>query len=153
MKKILSLTLWMFCLLAATHAYAQPQAPEPAVKTGFAGTYTTLPVFPGCSEDSDEITRLICFENGVREVIMKNVKYPPVAQEQGISGVVYVRITIGPAGELKEVRSVEGRAYDKDLEAEALRVLKKLPPMAKPATLDGEPVSVHFIQPVRFALH
>ena len=152
MKKIRSISILLFCLLPGVVLFAQSQAPEPAVKTGFAGAYSSLPVFPGCDADSDESTRLRCFQNGVRDVIMKNVQYPPMAREQGISGVVYVRIMIGTQGEVKEVQSVQGRTYNKELEAEAVRVLKKLPALTKPATLDGEPVHVQFIQPVRFVL-
>lgn len=83
---------------------------------------------------------------------MKNVQYPPVAREQGIPGVVYVRIVIGTRGEVKEVQSVQGRTCNRELETEAVCVLKKLPAITKPATLYGEPVQIQFVQPVRFVL-
>lgn len=152
MRKILFVALLISCLTCAA-SYAQPEAPEPDVKTGFEGPFSTLPVFPGCDGESNETSLLGCFQEGVRNVIIQHVQYPPMAREEGISGVVYVRFTIGTEGEVKDVRSVTGHTYPKDLEAEAIRVLRKLPAMSKPATLNGEPVSIQFIQPVRFVLN
>lgn len=152
MKKLLFFALLISGLTCAA-SYAQPEAPEPAIRTGFEGTFSTVPVFPGCDGETSETSLLGCFQEGVRSVIIQNVKYPPMAREEGISGVVYVRFTIGTEGEVKEVRSVTGRSYNKELEAEAIRVLKKLPAMSRPAMLNGEPVNVQFVQPVRFVLN
>ncbi|MBL0911803.1 MAG: energy transducer TonB [Bacteroidia bacterium] len=152
MKKFLFFALLISGFLGA-RSYAQPEAPEPAIKTGFEGSFSTVPVFPGCDGETNEGSLLGCFQEGVRNVIIQNVKYPPMALEQGISGVVYVRFTIGTEGEVKDVRSVTGRTYNKELETEAIRVLRKLPAMSKPATLNGEPVNVSFVQPVRFVVN
>ena len=57
--------------------------------------------------------------------IQKNVKYPPIAKEYNITGKVYVSFIIERDGRVNHVKVVRG--VDKNLDAEAIRVIKSLP--------------------------
>ncbi len=64
-------------------------------------------------------------EEGFREYVGKNTQYPAVAQENGISGRVFVEFTINQRGELVDAKVV--RPVDPSLDNEALRVVRSSP--------------------------
>lgn len=78
-----------------------------------------------------------------------NLVYPAIAAERGIQGTVTLRFVVNANGEIGEVQIMRG--LDKDLEREAVRVVKKLPKFI-PGRQNGQPVSVWFTLPVRFRL-
>ena len=96
----------------------------------------TMPEFPGG-------------ELGLIKYIQRNVKYPPIAKEYNITGKVYVNCIIEKDGSVSNVKVVRG--VDKNLDAEALRVIKSLPKYI-PGTQRGEPVRVMFTIPINFRL-
>ena len=81
--------------------------------------------------------------------IDSHIKYPPSAAKNNIQGKVVVQFVVkndGSIGEVKVVRSV-----DKDLDKEAIRVIKSLPKFT-PGRHDGKAVSVWYSLPVPFKL-
>jgi len=80
--------------------------------------------------------------------IGKNFRYPEIAQEMGIQGRVSVMFTIQKDGSIGNVRM---RGPDKSLEAEAARIIGKLPKMT-PGKQRGRPVRVPFSIPITFKL-
>ena len=107
-----------------------------------------VPVFPGCESVSKEEQRL-CFQQKMQEHVRKNFRYPEIAQELGIQGPVYVLFTIDKDGSITNIRM---RGPDKNLEAEAMRIIKKLPQMM-PGRQRGIPVRVPFSIPIIFKLN
>ncbi|MCK3686063.1 M56 family metallopeptidase [Maribellus sp. YY47] len=95
-----------------------------------------MPVFPGG-------------ENGLRKYIANSVKYPVLAQENGIQGKVYVTFVVGKDGFVKNARIARG--VDPVLDKEALRVVNTLPQW-KPGIQRGEPVNVSYTVPINFVL-
>jgi len=89
-------------------------------------------------------------EQGFREWVGKNTSYPAVAQENGISGRVYVEFSISKTGEVIDVRLLRG--VDPLLDAEALRVIKSSPKW-EPGRQRGKPVKVKYQFPVNFKLN
>ena len=77
------------------------------------------------------------------------VKYPVIAQENGIQGRVVTSFVVDKEGNIKQVK-VE-RGVDPALDAEALRVVKAMPKWI-PAKQKGEAVAVRYILPVQFRL-
>ncbi len=73
-------------------------------------------------------------EKACKEFINKNVVYPASAQENGVEGVVVVSFTVKTDGTIGNIKIK--RMVDPDLEAEAVRVVKKMPNW-QPATEDG----------------
>ena len=82
--------------------------------------------------------------------IWKNVKYPSICKEYNITGKVYVSYIVDKQGEVTNVKIVRG--VDKNLDAEAVRVVKSLPKYT-PGTQRGKPVRVMFTMPINFTLN
>ncbi|WP_350284956.1 energy transducer TonB [uncultured Croceitalea sp.] len=104
-----------------------------------------VPVFPGCEGSSNKKQ---CFQDMMQKHIRKNFRYPEIAQEMGVQGRVSVLFVIGKDGSIGNIRM---RGPDKNLEAEALRIIKKLPKMT-PGKQRGRAVKVPFSIPITFKL-
>ena len=108
-------------------------------------------------EDDDEFFMVV--ENmpefpggdlGLMKYIQKNVKYPAIAKEYNITGKVYVSFIVDKSGKVTNVKVVRG--VDKNLDAEAVRVVKSLPKY-KPGKQRGKSVRVMFTIPINFTLN
>ncbi|MFO7844040.1 MAG: energy transducer TonB [Bacteroidales bacterium] len=97
-----------------------------------------MPTFQGESSDA------------FRTYIQQNLKYPVIAQENGISGRVYVQFDISPEGNV--INAVVVRGVDPSLDKEALRVVKSSPKWS-PGKQRGRPVRVRFTFPIVFQLN
>lgn len=104
-----------------------------------------VPVFPGCENESD---KRACFNKMMQKHIGKNFRYPEIAQEMGVQGRVNVMFVIQKDGSIGSVRM---RGPDKNLEAEAARIISKLPKMT-PGKQRGRAVRVPFSIPITFKL-
>ncbi|MFT6211672.1 MAG: protein TonB [Bacteroidia bacterium] len=87
---------------------------------------------------------------GLLKYIGENVEYPPIAKENGITGVVYVSYIVDKNGKVIDVKVVRGA--DPFLDKEAARVVKGLKGY-KPGKQRGKPVPVQFTIPIRFVLN
>ena len=87
---------------------------------------------------------------GLMKYIQRNVKYPAIAKEYNITGKVYVSFIVDKSGSVTNVKVVRG--VDKNLDAEALRVVKSLPKY-KPGKQRGIAVRVMFTIPINFTLN
>lgn len=81
--------------------------------------------------------------------ITLHLKYPVIAQENGIQGVVVVRFVVGPTGEVTNV--IVFRPLDQACDKEAVRVIQSMPKWV-PGKQNGKPVPVYYTVPVRFKL-
>lgn len=106
-----------------------------------------VPIFPGC-EKVAKSERRNCFQEQMNKHIRKNFRYPEIAQEMGIQGRVYVNFIIAKDGSISNIRM---RGPDKNLEAEAQRIISKLPQMT-PGKQRGRAVRVPFSIPITFRL-
>lgn len=95
-----------------------------------------MPIFPGGQ------TALV-------QYIASHLKYPPVAQENGVQGRVFVSFVVGEDGYVEDVQVIKG--VDPSLDKEAVRVVKSLPRWT-PGNQQGKPVRVRYSVPVTFAL-
>ena len=87
---------------------------------------------------------------GLMKFIQKNVRYPAIAKEYNITGKVYVSFIVDRQGSVTNVKIVRG--VDKNLDAEALRVVSLLPKY-KPGKQRGKAVRVMFTIPINFTLN
>ncbi len=85
----------------------------------------------------------------LRTYLAKNVKYPIVAQENGIQGKVYVTFVVDRDGSVSNARVARG--VDDSLDKEALRVVNSLPKW-KPGKQGGKTVRVSYTVPISFVL-
>lgn len=81
--------------------------------------------------------------------IARNLTYPPAAAEEGVSGTVSVQFIVEKDGSLTGFTIARGK--HPALDAEAIRVLKKMPKW-NPGRVNGAPVRVTYMLPVRFQL-
>ncbi len=82
------------------------------------------------------------------EAVRSRVRYPPLAQRQGIEGVVYLELYIDDEGRIRRVEVLRDPGYG--LGEAAVEAFDGL--TATPAFANGEPVAVRFRYPVRFSL-
>lgn len=79
----------------------------------------------------------------------KAIKYPQMAADAGIQGVVYVTFEVDKDGKVKDVKVLRGIGGGCD--EEAIRVVKAMPAW-KPGKQRGKPVRVQYNLPIRFTL-
>jgi protein TonB len=87
---------------------------------------------------------------GLMKYIQKNIKYPAIAKEYNITGKVFIQFIVDKTGSVINVKVVRG--VDKNLDAEAVRVIKSLPKY-KPGKQRGKAVRVMFTVPINFTLN
>ena len=95
-----------------------------------------MPAFPGGDAE-------------LMKYLSSHINYPPMAMENNIQGRVIVQFVVTKTGKVGEVRVVRG--VDRDLDNEAVRVVKSLPDFI-PGKMNGQAVNVWYTLPVTFKL-
>jgi protein TonB len=95
-----------------------------------------MPMFPGGD------TELLKF-------ISKSIKYPVIAQENGVQGRVICTFVVNRDGSVVDAEVVRG--VDPSLDKEAIRVIGTMPKWA-PGKQRGKPVRVKYTVPITFRL-
>lgn len=88
-------------------------------------------------------------EVALLKYLQKNIKYPPIAKENGIEGTVYISFIVFEDGSIQQVKVA--RDIGGGCGKEAMRVVKKMPRW-KAGKQRGKPVRVRFNIPVKFKL-
>jgi TonB family protein len=83
------------------------------------------------------------------QFIASNVKYPSIAQKNGVQGRVITQFTVGKDGSITDAKVL--RSVDPYLDKEALRVISAMPKW-KPGKQGGKAVATRFTVPVVFRL-
>ncbi len=96
----------------------------------------TMPKFPG-----GDVELLKFFGS--------NIKYPPLAKQHDVQGMVILSFTIDENGGIEDLKIVRG--IDPTIAEEALRLAKQMPKWS-PGKVNGKPVKVAFKLPIRFKL-
>ena len=110
-------------------------------------------------EDDDEEIFAIVEENAeypggngeLLKEIAKNLRYPPLAQEKGIQGKVYLKFIVNEDGSISDI-NIEKEIGDGCGQA-AVDAIKLLSKKFEPGKQKGVPVKVYFTLPVKFTLH
>lgn len=121
-------------VLKLKEAVAQPE-PKPEVEKVF-DVVEQMPSFPGGP-------------SALMEWLSNNVKYPVVAQENGVQGRVVVSFVVERDGSITDVKVVRG--VDPSLDKEASRVVRAMPRWI-PGKQNGSAVRVMYNVPVAFRL-
>jgi len=88
-------------------------------------------------------------QEGFRQWIGDNLRYPEAAKKDGLTGKVYVQFVVNSKGMVTDVKVVRG--ISPELDAEAIRVTKSSPAW-EPGKHEGKNVAVQFTYPVNFLL-
>ncbi len=108
-----------------------------------------MPTFPGCESISDKAERKKCVDKKLLEFIYGNIKYPAIARENGVEGMVVITFVVEKDGSITDARIA--RDIGAGCGQEALRVVNMMPKW-NPGKQRGRPVRVQFNLPIRFKL-
>ncbi|MBQ0063446.1 MAG: energy transducer TonB [Prevotella sp.] len=100
----------------------------------------------------DVVEQMPSFPGGdaaLMQYLQKSIRYPVVAEENGIQGRVIIRFVVEKNGSIGEVQVA--RSVDPSLDKEAVRVVKSMPKWI-PGKQNGSAVRVWFTLPVQFRL-
>jgi len=100
----------------------------------------------------DVVEQMPSFPGGDAELMKylnEHMKYPVVAEENGIQGRVICTFVVERDGSITDVKVV--KSVDPSLDKEAVRVLKSMPKWI-PGRQNGSPVRVKYTVPVTFRL-
>ena len=122
-------------VLKLKEAVAQPE-PKPEVENKVFDVVEQMPSFPGG-------------QAALMDYLSNNVKYPVVAQENGVQGRVVVSFVVEKDGSITDVKVV--KSVDPSLDKEAARVVKSMPRWI-PGKQNGSAVRVKYNVPVSFRL-
>ncbi|MCI5709793.1 MAG: TonB family protein [Prevotella sp.] len=124
-------------VLQAKQDIAQPEPPKhEEVENKVFTTVEQMPSFPGG-------------DAALMNWLRKNVRYPAVAEENGIQGRVVVSFVVERNGSITDVQVV--KSVDPSLDKEASRVVKSMPNWI-PGKQNGSAVRVKYNVPVTFRL-
>ena len=113
-----------------------PPAPKPEVSNKVFDVVEEMPSFPGG-------------QGALMSFLYSNIKYPVVAQENGVQGRVIVGFVVERDGSITDVKVM--RSVDPSLDREAQRVVRAMPRW-KPGKQNGSAVRVKYTVPVVFRL-
>ena len=88
-------------------------------------------------------------QSALNKWLSQNIRYPEAAQQNGVSGRVVVRFVVEKDGSISGVSVLKG--VDKDLDNEAIRVVKRMPKW-QAGKNNGQAVRSYFTLPVTFKL-
>ncbi|NQV53422.1 MAG: energy transducer TonB [Flavobacteriales bacterium] len=90
-------------------------------------------------------------ERALFEFLGKNTKFPAIAKDAGIQGIVYVQFVVMEDGSINDDMITILRGVHPALDTEAIRVVKSMPDW-KPGRQRGKAVRVYYKLPFRFIL-
>ncbi|MBQ8065607.1 MAG: energy transducer TonB [Prevotella sp.] len=122
-------------VLKAKEVIAQPEPPKEE-ETKVFDVVEQMPSFPGGPA-------------ALMQFLSSNIKYPVVAEENGIQGRVVCTFVVEKDGSITDVRVV--KSVDPSLDKEAMRVVKSMPKWI-PGKQNGSAVRVKYTVPVTFRL-
>ena len=101
--------------------------------------------------DQEEMPQYPGGDKALFEFIKNNIQYPKEAKKIGLEGKVYVKFVIDVTGSVSNVELAKGIENGKQLEEEAIRVVKLMPKWTA-GMQGGKAVSVAFTLPISFYL-
>ena len=123
-------------VMMAKEAIAAPEPPKHEEENKVFEAVEQMPSFPGG-------------QSALMRYLSDNVRYPVVAQENGVQGRVVISFIVERDGSITDVRVV--RSVDPSLDKEAQRVVRSMPNWI-PGKQNGSAVRVKYNVPVSFRL-
>jgi protein TonB len=123
-------------VLKAKEEIAQPEPPKHEEENKVFDVVEQMPSFPGGM-------------GALMSWLSQNMKYPPIAAENGVQGRVIVQFVVEKDGSITDVHVA--KSVDPSLDKEAARVVKAMPHWI-PGKQNGSAVRVKYTVPVTFKL-
>ena len=125
----------------------------PAVNNLTSGDGTGVEANPDVLFNTGGVEVLPEFPGGMAawsKFLSKNLRYPSIAQENGVMGRVTVSFVVERNGEISAIKVLRGIGAGCD--EEAIRVIKKSP-IWKPGMQNGKAVRVSYVIPIVFQMN
>jgi periplasmic protein TonB len=90
-------------------------------------------------------------DEALLKFLSKNVRYPGIMKDLGLSGIVYLEFVVGVDGNVEEESIKIDRTPNDAFSAEAIKAVRAMPTW-KPGKQRGKPVRVYYNLPVHFKL-
>lgn len=128
------------------------EEPEPVVEdnTDYISV-EKMPTLPGCESILDKGKRASCTQQKMYMHLGKVQNYPQMMKEAGVEGTVFVSFVVDKKGEVTRVEVLKGVAGGKQLDKEAVRMVKSFPRF-NPGMQQGKNVNVRYNLPISFKL-
>ncbi len=132
-----------------------PKAPPPPKKKKKPEIFKIveqMPRFPGCEDKPTKAEKEKCAQAELYKFIYDHLKYPTIAQENGIEGKVFLRFAVDDKGKVSQVtilRDIGGNCGEA-----AAKVIRKMNDSKTwiPGRQGGRKVSVWYTLPIVFKL-
>lgn len=103
------------------------------------------PIWPKCDRDTRK-TPTQCFDQKLREHVIRNFMYPEIAISEGLTGTVTVEFIINKKGKVEILEVTGGHRY---LQREAIRIIREIPKM-EPGKWGEKPIAIAYTVPITF---
>jgi len=103
------------------------------------------PTFERCQHIEVGEEMQVCFNRTLMEHVTTTLKYPEGLNEEG---KVFIKITFDEEGVLQEPEVL--KSFSELASDQAVQVMRSLPQIVRPATENGDPVSITYTIPVQF---
>ncbi|MGE5356244.1 MAG: energy transducer TonB [Deltaproteobacteria bacterium] len=130
-----------------------PPPPPPEDKEEIFVMAEDMPRFPGCEDKGTKAEKEECAGKKLMEYIYSNLKYPPIATENGIEGRVTIRFVVdrdGKVGQVEILRDIGGGCGE--AAKKVIEGMNNMPDRWLPGRQGGRKVKVYFTLPVIFKL-
>ena len=128
-----------------TITYYDPETYKEWVKVVKKTIYKNAAVMPQFNQCGPDVKSDDC----VLKYLADHIKYPESARKANIEGTVITKIFINPNGEVEFGGRI--KSLTEDCNIEVSKVLQSMPKWS-PGLIDGKPVTVEYIVPVKFKL-
>lgn len=146
-------------IIKVVEELTKPEVVDPLPEPEKEPTLVLLPMVDDEEpEENDELKIFVSvekmpeFKGGLADMykyLSSNIKYPIMAKEAGIEGIVHLTFIVDEKGEIEDVRILRGIGGGCD--EEAIRVIKNMPKWSA-GEQRGNKVKVQFNMPVKFDL-
>lgn len=137
LKLILGIIAAVLCFQKSSFSQ---EVPEKDIESEVGVVYTIVEQMPEYKDGND----------AMHSYIAANLKYPEAALKKGEEGVVYLTFVVEKNGALSNIKILRG--VSKELDEEAIRVVKTMNKDWSPGIQRGEKVRVIYNLPVRFVI-
>lgn len=113
----------------------------------------SMPRFPGCEDMAEEKERDGCAQEKMLQYIYKNLRYPELARENGVEGMVVLQFVVVRNGAIADVRIVRNPGVK--LGNSGQWIINRMNYLCDPWTPGiqrGQPVKVLYTLPIKFKL-
>ena len=112
-----------------------------------------MPIFPGCESTNPIKYREKCAEKKLLSYVYKNIKYPAIARQNGVEGLVIISFVVEENGTVSNAKIAKDIGANCGMEAlKVVNLMNERQIRWSPGINEGKPVRVKYNLPVRFKL-